>query len=66
MMPAYAALKGTSFTWVGDGRLVLLGQFGRSRRDFESLLATWRIGDAELRVRPYVRPASSDTRILGW
>ena len=72
MMPAYAALKATSFTWVGDGRLVLLGQFARSRQDFEFLLASWRVGDAELRVRPYGRPASNagptpnDSRILGW
>jgi hypothetical protein len=66
MMPTYAALKGTSFTWVDDGRLVLLGQFARSPRDFASLLVTWRIGDADLRVRPYDRPATTDIRILGW
>jgi len=53
LMPTYAALKATDVTWVGDGRLVMVGRFPDAGK-----VATWTPGTAGWQVRPFDRPAT--------
>jgi hypothetical protein len=65
-MPVFAALKSIGMDWAADGRLVLVGQFYESTREFRELLVTWRPGEPALTLRPYAGRAAQDPRFLVW